>query len=229
MQSPYIHQSIDSVAAESSQAVKFQTRFAGYMEMYSDAQQVAAYLSAHEGWFCRCAEPMKTSPLGKNGYILTVGQYGAFGYEVEPKMAVVLEPPANTGVYYMHSIPIPNEPSLGYEVDYQATMQLEEVPRDLAAEGLEKSFAKLGKKDLPNLITKVTWQLHLNIWVNFPKFIQKLPNSLIQQTGDRLLNQIVKQISPRLTYKVQQDFHSRFSLPIPAKASRQLLPLQTGI
>ncbi|WP_425461531.1 DUF1997 domain-containing protein, partial [Hyella patelloides] len=39
----------------------------------------------------------------------------------------------------------------------------------------------------------------------------------MQNTGDRLLAQIVRQISPRLTYKVQQDFHSSKGLPIPAK------------
>ncbi|MDY7014297.1 MAG: DUF1997 domain-containing protein, partial [Cyanobacteriota bacterium] len=65
-------------------------------------------------------------------------------------------------------------------------------------------------------------QLQLKVTVNFPKFIYKLPPSLIQSTGDRLLAQIVRQISPRLTYKVQKDFHRSLDLPLPPKQSRTL-------
>ncbi|MDJ0660086.1 MAG: DUF1997 domain-containing protein [Crocosphaera sp.] len=201
--------------------VHFKTQFVGYMEMYSDADTVANYLNAHQGWFCRCAAPMKTEAIGNNGYILTVGRFGSFGYEVEPKLAVVLEPPVN-GVYEMHSIPIPDEPYLGYEVDYQASMTIKEIPRHLSSPGLEKAFKKQNKGQVPNMITKVEWQLAMDVAVQFPKFIHKLPLSMIQRTGDRLLTQIVRQISPRLTQKVQEDFHTGQNLPIPPKTSRHL-------
>ncbi|ACB53042.1 conserved hypothetical protein [Crocosphaera subtropica ATCC 51142] len=201
--------------------VHFRTQFTGYMEMYSDVDTVADYLNAHQGWFCRCAAPMKTEPIGHNGYILTVGQFGSFGYEVEPKLAVVLEPSVN-GVYHMHSIPIPDEPYLGYEVDYQASMTIKEIPSEIASVGLKKAFKKHNQVQLPEIITKVEWHLAMDVAVQFPKFIHKLPLSMIQKTGDRLLTQIVRQISPRLTYKVQEDFHSGHSLPIPSKTSRHL-------
>ncbi|WP_107668444.1 DUF1997 domain-containing protein [Cyanothece sp. BG0011] len=201
--------------------VHFKTQFAGYMEMYSDADTVANYLNAHQGWFCRCAAPMKTEPIGNNGYILTVGRFGSFGYDVEPKLAVVLEPSIN-GIYNMHSIPIPDEPYLGYEVDYQASMTIKEVPSHVASAGIKKAFKKQNNTQLPEIITKVEWHLGMDVAVQFPKFIHKLPLSMIQKTGDRLLTQIVRQISPRLTYKVQEDFHSGHNLPIPPKTSRHL-------
>lgn len=201
--------------------VHFKTQFVGYMEMYSDADTVANYLNAHQGWFCRCAAPMKTEAIGNNGYILTVGRFGSFGYEVEPKLAVVLEPPVN-GIYEMHSIPIPDEPYLGYEVDYQASMTIKEIPSHLASPGLEKAFKKQNNTEVPEIITKVEWQLAMDVAVQFPKFIHKLPLSMIQRTGDRLMTQIVRQISPRLTHKVQEDFHRGQNLPIPPKASRHL-------
>lgn len=201
--------------------VHFKTQFAGYMEMYSDADTVANYLNAHQRWFCRCAAPMKTEPIGNNGYILTVGRFGSFGYDVEPKLAVVLEPSVN-GVYDMHSIPIPDEPYLGYEVDYQASMTIKEMPSHLANAGLKKAFRKQDNLQLPEMITKVEWHLAMDVAVQFPKFIHKLPLPMIQKTGDRLLTQIVRQISPRLTYKVQEDFHSGHNLPIPPKTSRHL-------
>ncbi|MGB7275448.1 MAG: DUF1997 domain-containing protein, partial [Geitlerinemataceae cyanobacterium] len=68
----------------------FHSQFVGHMEMYADPQAVANYLDVHQGWFCRCATPMKVDPLGENGYALTIGKYGALGYAVEPKIGLEL-------------------------------------------------------------------------------------------------------------------------------------------
>lgn len=195
----------------------FETHFRGFMAMYSDPDTVATYLDAHEGWFCRCAQPMTAEPFGENGYVLTVGHFGAFGYEVEPKMAVVLDPPKD-GLYDMYSVEIPDYTPPGYEVDYHASMTLAGVD----ASGV----SWMDQPDLTDVITQVEWQLHLQVTIQFPQFIYKLPRKLLQKTGDRLLSQIVKQISPRLTYKVQKDFHDRFQLPLPPKTSRGLVSLK---
>ncbi|MDB9312598.1 DUF1997 domain-containing protein [Spirulina sp. CS-785/01] len=194
----------------------FETHFQGCMGMYSPPDTVAEYLDAHEGWFCRCAQPMTAEPLGENGYILTVGQFGAFGYEVEPKMAVKLDPPQN-GVYEMYSVVIPDYTPPGYDVDYHASMTLAEMdPSDVQWKA---------KPQVSPVVTQVTWQLHLGVTIQFPQFIYKLPNHILQKTGDRVLSQIVRQISPRLTYKVQKDFHDRMQLPLPPKKSRKLVSL----
>jgi hypothetical protein len=202
-----------------AKAIHFQTHFEGYMEMYSDGDTVAKFLQSHEGWFCRCAQPMKVEPYTENGYILTVGRFGALGFDVEPKIAVVLEPPQE-GQYFMHTIPLPDPTFLGYEVDYQAVMTLIEVARDQAGEGLEKVYRKQGIDELPENITKVQWQLNMDVAVFFPKYIHKLPQALVRKTGDRLLAEIIRQVSPRLTFKVQQDFHEGMKLPLPPKSSR---------
>jgi len=205
----------DSV--EQQKAFVFNVGFNGRMDMYSDVETVATYLNAHEGWFCRCAQPMKVEPLSDNGYVLTVGKFGSFGYEVEPKIGVVLQPPVDR-VYLMETIAIPDCDE-GYEVNYQAKMKLEEVAGDTAA----KSRGLFNKQvDVPEKITKVTWDLNLKVKVELPAFIGKLSANLIQTTGDRLLAQIVRQVSPRLTYKVQQDFHQSHGLAMPPKSSRQL-------
>ncbi|MGI0479863.1 DUF1997 domain-containing protein [Geminocystis sp. CENA526] len=198
--------------------VVFQTHFAGIMEMYSDIDTVANYLNDHQGWFVRCAMPMKAEPFGENGYTLIIGHYGAFGYNVEPQMTVILEPP-QANFYYMYSVPNPEFTQEGYEVDYHAKMYIESIPLSSAGEGILKAYQKHGQKP-PSEITKVNWKLDLQVKVKFPRFIYKLPLTLIQDTGDRVLSQIVKQISPRLSYKVQKDFHSRLDLPIPPKNSR---------
>ena len=202
---------------EQQNVFTFEVGFEGRMDMYSDVDTVAKYLNAHEGWFCRCAQPMTVEPLTDNGYVLTVGKYGSFGYEVEPKIGVVLNPPVDR-VYHMQTIPVPNYDAPGYDVNYRAKMELQEV--DTTSQPVERGF--FGKAKLPDRITRVTWDLQLEVKVEFPQFVAKLSPGIIQTTGDRLLAQIVRQVSPRLTYKVQQDFHDSYSLVMPPKSSRQL-------
>ena len=200
--------------------LNFETHFEGCMEMYSDISIVEKYLEQHQGWFCHCAKPMSVEALGEDGYILTVGHFGALGYEVEPKMAVILKPPENR-IYDMYSIPVPNYIPPGYNVDYRSSMQLSEIPVHESYPGLKDAYKKCKREELPQKITQVKWQLHIYISVKFPKFIYKLPINFIQKTGDRVLAGIIKQISPGLTYKVQKDFHEKYQLPLPSKIGRR--------
>lgn len=196
----------------------FTANFTGNMDMHSDLATVSKYLNAHEDWFCRCAQPMEVSPLGDDGYVLTIGKYGSFGYEIEPKIGVRLNPPVGK-VYQMQTVPIPNYDAPGYEVNYLASMELKEVVgnQDVAKKGIFNQQPAISK-----YITQVNWYLNLSVKVEFPKFIAKFSPTLIQGTGNRLLAQIIRQVSPRLTYKVQEDFHHSQNLPTPSKSSRQL-------
>jgi len=208
-----------------NQPITFQTHFTGIMEMYSDSETVCNYLNDHRGWFVRCAEPMKAIPYGENGYTLIIGHYGAFGYNVEPQMSVILEPPRENH-YTMYSISNPEFNHSGYQVNYRSEMTINPIPITSAAKGIEKAYHR-HKISPPEIITRINWCLDLFVTVSFPPFIYKLPMSVIYDTGDRLLRQIVKQVSPRLSYKVQKDFHSRFNLPIPPANARTCQPLQT--
>jgi hypothetical protein len=199
--------------------VTFHTDFQGIMEMYSDEKTVTNYINDHNGWFIRCASPMTAEPFGDNGYTLIVGHYGAFGYEVEPQMSVILEAPHDRH-YAMYSVPNPNFKDQGYEVDYRSEMEIQPIEISQAAKGIEKVFAKENITSLPEQITCIHWHLHLEVKVKFPKFIYRLPMNVIVSTGDRLLAQIIKQVSPHFSYKVQKDFHTRYNLPIPPKTAR---------
>ena len=179
---------------------KFHVRYSDYMEMSAPAVTVAEYLNSHASWFVRCAEPMKVQPLGENGYALIIGRFCSFGYEVVPKIGLELLP-AEEGVYRIRTIPIPDYCSPGYDVDYRAALQL-----------VEKVAAE---------VTHVEWELDLTVELHFPRFIQRLPKSLIQSTGDRLLNQIVRQVSRRLTRKVQEDFHQSLGIPFCAAKKKR--------
>jgi hypothetical protein len=178
---------------------KFYGHYQDCMEMYAPVDQVATYLNTHSSWFARCAEPMKVHPLGENGYALVIGKFGSFGYEVEPKIGLELLPPQE-GQYHIRTIPIPDYQAPGYDVDYQACLQLVDDRGEM---------------------TRVEWELDLVVELHFPKFIQRLPHSLIQSTGDRLLNQIVRQVSRRLTRTVQEDFHQSLGLPFPMKGKKK--------
>jgi Protein of unknown function (DUF1997) len=181
----------------------FHSKFVDSMEMYADAETVAAYLDAHPDWFTRCAQPLKTEPLGDNGYVLVIGRYGNYGYEIEPKVGLHLLP-QDAGVYRIETIAVPNYESAGYDIDFRASMELVEHNDQPANRELA----------LPKL-THVQWDLDLTVTMHFPRFIQALPHGVVQRTGDVLLENVVKQISRRLTRKVQDDFHRSRRLPLP--------------
>jgi len=201
-------------AAELVEPFCFHGYFEDCMEMFAPPQTVAEYLNAHHSWFRRCAHPMKAEPLGENGYGLIIGRFGSFGYEVEPKIGLNLLPPED-GVYRILTIPIPDYVPPGYEVDFNAAMELVEATAVPTDENTEVTNEEV------KTITRIEWQLDLVVSLKFPRFIYRLPKNLIQTTGDRVLAQIVRQVNRRLTHKVQEDFHRSLGLPLPPKFKRR--------
>ena len=182
-------QDLVSTAANQLQPFCFSHRFTDAMLMGADVKTVGKYLDAHQGWFTRCAHPMTVKPIGQNGYDLTIGKFDSFGYVVEPKIGLELLPP-ESAVYRIRTVDIPDYTPLGYEVSFNAEMRLVETV------------------DGDRLGTKVDWDLDLHVYIQFPKFIYKLPTKMIQGTGDKVLKQIVSRVSRQLTHKVQEDFHA---------------------
>lgn len=202
---------------ESSQTTteptQFHSRFIDHMELYADAGTVAGYFDVHQEWFRRCAHPMAAEPIGDTGYALVIGRFGSFGYEVEPKIGLNLLP-QNAGVYRIETIAVPDYESLGYEVDFKAAMELVEIQPD------ESDHPEMLQGTDLTQVTRVQWDLDLTVTIQFPRFIHALPKSLIQSTGDQLLKQIVRQVSNRLTRKVQDDFHRTYAIALPKRSRR---------
>ncbi len=112
----------------------YSSQFADVMEMRAPAKTVAAYLDRHEGWFRRCAAPMEVNSLGQNGYRLTLGRFGNFGFEVEPTIGLELLPQSQ-GVYRICTVPPEQfQPGLRdlYDVEFNAALRLEEQNARLA-------------------------------------------------------------------------------------------------
>lgn len=181
---------------------RYASRFADLMEMRAAAAVVGRYLDHHEGWFRRCAAPMRVQPLGPQAYALTLGRFGNFGFEVEPTIGLELLPQAE-GLYRIVTVPSrPAESALDglYDVDFHAALRLE---------GLAEGH------------TEVRWDLDLTVWIQLPGVLTLLPDGLVQSSGDHLLRQIVRQISRRLTWKVQEDFHASHGLECPPRRRAQ--------
>ena len=182
----------------------YSSHFADLMEMRAPAHTVAAYLDRHEGWFRRCASPMQVDSLGHNGYVLTLGRFGNFGFEVEPTIGLELLP-QSSGVYRICTVPPEQfQPGLRdlYDVEFNAALRLEEQSADAP-------------------LTEVRWELDLSVWIKLPSVIGLLPESLVQSSGDHLLRQIVRQVSRKLTWKVQEDFHATHTLDCPPRRRAQ--------
>ncbi len=191
---------------------RYASQFADLMEMRAPAPVVGAYLDRHEGWFQRCAAPMSVCPLGRNGYVLTLGRFGNFGFEVEPTIALELLP-EDAGVYRILTAPAQDVDSALaglYDVEFNASLRLDEPGLDAP---------DLSREEVDGLMahTLVRWELDLQVWIRLPGMISLLPEPLVQNSGDRLLRQIVRQISRRLTWKVQEDFHASHGIPCPPR------------
>lgn len=198
---------------------EFRSRFTDCMEMYAEPAQVALYLDNHQEWFRRCAHPMQTEPIGQNGYALGLGKFGALGYDIEPQIGLDLLP-QDEGIYRIRTVEVPDYHPQGYEVDFQAALEL----KPLALEGMDEAQIVQEAQAL-GMMTRVEWVLDLGVHLQFPRFIRALPQALIKTTGDRLLYEIVRQISRRLTRKVQEDFHRSLGLPMPDRNRHQFTKL----
>jgi hypothetical protein len=201
--------------SQDSRVRLYGSSFADLMEMRAPAAVVGAYLDRHEGWFRRCAAPMAVDPLGANGYVLTLGRFGNFGFEVEPTIGLELLP-QQEGIYRIQTVPVPGTAtSLAalYDVDFNASLRLDEAD-DASLEAGEISAEEV---DRLMVHTLVRWQLDLSVWIRLPAMITILPEALVQTSGDHLLRQIVRQISRRLTWKVQEDFHASHGIPCPPR------------
>ena len=183
---------------------RYFSHFSDLMEMRAPAPVVASYLDRHEGWFRRCAAPMAVNPLGSDGYVLTLGRFGNFGFEVEPTIGLELLPQSE-GIYRICTVPPERfQPGLRelYDVEFNASLRLAEQSAEAP-------------------LTEVCWELDLSVWIRLPAVIGLLPESLVQSSGDHLLRQIVRQISRKLTWKVQEDFHATHDLECPPRRRAQ--------
>jgi hypothetical protein len=194
---------------------RYASTFADLMEMRAPMGVVGGYLDRHEGWFRRCAAPMNVSALGQNGYVLTLGRFGNFGFEVEPTIALELLPQAE-GVYRIITVASDAvDPALQglYDVEFNASLRLDEASAE----------SEVSREEVDRLMahTLVRWQLDLAVWIRLPAMISVLPEGLVQSSGDHLLRQIVRQISRRLTWKVQEDFHASHGIPCPPRRRAQ--------
>ena len=196
--------STDTLRGSDSRQVRcYRSEFRDRMEMRADFQTVGAYLDRHEGWFRRCAAPMEVKAIDEQAYALTLGRFGNFGFEVEPTIGLRLLP-QKAGNYAICTVPLRHQdPALAdlYDVDFQANLSLEDN----------------SSSDSPEEVTVVSWDLDLSVWIHLPKMITLLPDGLVQSSGDHLLRQIVRQISRRLTWKVQEDFHASHGLTCPPR------------
>jgi hypothetical protein len=201
-------------ASQDVRVRRYASSFADLMEMRAPASVVGAYLDQHQGWFRRCAAPMTVTALERNGYVLTLGRFGNFGFEVEPTIGLELLPQAD-GIYRIQTVPVADaDAALAalYDVEFNASLRLDE------ADG-QQLGPEISAEEVDGLMahTLVRWDLDLAVWIKLPAMVTILPEGLVQSSGDHLLRQIVRQVSRKLTWKVQEDFHASHGIPCPPR------------
>ena len=60
------------------------------MDMRLPAEMVTYHLDHHQLWFQRCAAPIIARAMDDQTYVLTLGQFGNFGFSIKPTIALKL-------------------------------------------------------------------------------------------------------------------------------------------
>jgi len=166
--------------------MRFQTQLNDQVVIACSSSFAYWYLQWHSVWFPNCAKPMQTKLIRHNAYQLTVGRFGAFGYQVEPRINLQMTPFLDS--FRISTLPLQDDGQL-YEVDFQAEMAI--VPIDSHR-------------------CQINWELNLVVEIPFPDFINAMPQKLIQKTGDRLLARVVREISKSVNEKIAVDFAAAY-------------------
>ncbi len=162
----------------------------GRVDLQTDRFTLAHYLHHHAEWIERCFKPLKVFPLSPETYKLQFFRIGGLGFELEPCFGIKIWPEQNS-VFRLSSIELPEEEGLPYSVDCLSYFRLEE----------------LDPEPLQEPLTRVHWDLKLDIWMQLPGFLQALPYSLVYRVGARVVNQVTRSMSDRLTHNVCTDFY----------------------
>jgi len=160
----------------------------GEVDLETPVEDLAKYLRHHHQWIHRCFKPLTVQPLGGADYRLQFFRIGGLGFELEPHFAITIwEEPQHC--FRLASLNLPEDQSLPYRVDCQATFRIEQLALD------------------PTPIARVYWGLLLKIDIELPGFLQVLSRSLVQKVGIKVVNQVTRSMSDRLTHNVCTDFY----------------------
>lgn len=163
---------------------------AGEVDLTTTLPPLADYLRDHEQWIETCFKPLKVKPLSTDAYQLKFFRMGALGFELEPCFGIQIGSKGDR-LFFLHSIPLPEDDSLPYSVDCSSEFRLEERQENGAA------------------VTRVFWTLHLDIVVELPRFLQVLPRKRVRSVAEALVNQVARRMCNRLTQNICQDYYQR--------------------
>ncbi len=165
----------------------------GQVDLETDRETLACYLRGHSQWIQRCFRPLQVEPLSSEIYRLQFFRMGGLGFELEPSFGVKIWPEEDY-LFRLTSIELPGDAALPYWVDCRASFRLEELAGSPAT-------------------TRVHWDLHLNIRLHLPKFLQVLPRKLVQRVGNQVVQQVTRGLSDRFTHNVCSDFYDSIGRP----------------
>ncbi len=180
-----VHSPEDESAA-SPHSVRIQAGRWGQVDMETEREPLAAYLQEHQEWIDRCFKPLKVFPLSESTYKLQFFRIGGLGFELEPCFGVKIWSEENY-MFRLSSIELPSDADLPYTVDCQSFFQLQDLP----TAGM----------------TRVNWDLELDIWMELPRFLAAFPYNLVYNVGAQVVRQVTRRMSDRLTHNVCTDYY----------------------
>ncbi len=189
-------------SGEGQSSVQIVTARQGEVDLETDQATLADYLTQHSRWIERCFKPLQVYPLAADAYKLQFFRIGGLGFELEPCFGVQIWSEGDS-LFRLGSIELPSDEGLPYRVQCQSSFRLEEI---------SPTTRKDPKRQAP-IVTRVHWHLYLNIHMDLPGFLQALPYSLVHRVGSKVVQQVTRNMSDRLTHNVCSDFYRWIGKP----------------
>lgn len=158
----------------------------GKVDLETSISPLSEYLHNHQDWIERCFKPLKVEVLSHDAYKLQFFRIGGLGFELEPCFGVRIWSEEGY-LFRLSSIELPSDAHLPYKVNCQSYFHLEEQPS--------------------TEMTRVYWNLKLDIWMALPGFLQALPHALVHRVGSKVVHRVTRTMSDRLTHNVCSDFY----------------------
>ncbi|MGQ9836455.1 MAG: DUF1997 domain-containing protein [Cyanobacteriota bacterium] len=178
--------------------LELKTTRRGQVDLETDQETLAHYLRGHSQWIQHCFCPLQVEALSADSYKLQFFRMGGLGFELEPCFGVKIWPDENHG-FRLTSIELPSDAAMPYRVNCQATFRLEELSRSPEGESPQT--------------TRVHWDLHLEIKLSLPGFLQVLPHNLVRRVANQVVQQVTRSMSDRLTHNICSDFYRSIDRP----------------
>ncbi len=201
------HESEDPGQVPINPGFEVESTCQGQVDLQTDAPTFATYLDSHRDWMERCFKPLKVLPLTDDSYKVQFFRIAGLGLEVEPCFGIQLWS-EDRSLFRLRSIELPMEAETPYQITCLSSFRLEPLEPASPLSGYSAGgFVRETSRGSSPPMIRVHWHLNLLVGMELPGLVKSLPSAFVHRVASRIVNQVTRSMSERLTRNVCSDFY----------------------